>query len=1462
MKKKLISVFAIFILCLSLFLTGALAADETTVTITNKDGESITLTAGKFYIVNDDVGGGVTVMDTIDNLTGYYFYLTYDGNGTLTLCSNGGNTCTIENVSMSVTGNLTIASAIDNLGGFNFHMSDTFQLNGATLTLDVPSFSLGKATNDTKPLIDNGTIVFADKQSQGKLTLSNGNGVIASGDLTIQNANTVDLSGFTAKGGVFSDNLTVNNCSNVTITQMNPANPVVINDDKITNDGHDNIVRNVTELDISQFQFTKTQEILDKLEPDTPIRYQAGDGWIDFQKTTGDKIKMTLDNATVAEDRKLLIGTVEFEPPDKVNLNLKDVIIEVKGDNKIATLEAQSIELTGGGSLTGALCTEGGTFTKDSFQGNLNALAISFPDSDSDSGIVTVYGKADWSLASFGFSVRQLIVSEGATLTIPSGYTVEIPLNVNADGAPIPVTIEGEIVNNGTVTLTGATTLDTPIDDKIKEIITQTLKLSGAGKVEVPVGSADGSTTLTYYGNSGDPLNVVNNLDLSNPADTSGGNLETDGYHWEIKKEDTTNTDKITSLTLTLNNFRLEKVNDTNGSGVLTLPDCDVTIKLKKNDKQRYIADNYIYKITVGDDNSTPNNAHLTFIGDDDIEGNETLTVQEQINIAGGDNNSLTVDTGATVIANDGIYIGNSGGLNSSVTVNGKLIANGGEYTALTAGKVEIGSTGTLNVSGKSGVNVRGMDNDNFSGVFTVADSGSFVADCSEFNIKVANQNETLPDNVDPANAIIIPEDYLPVGYEMMVIPVDNNKQIHLARKKDDGKYEIYNSVNNGLLTIHKHTDPGTFTPGADAHWKVCIECNSEIPNTRAAHSSSDNYTTANSDSTNHWKICSDCKEKFDSEPHIWNRDAATCTEDKTCTDCEKVGESALGHSYKYESDGDEHWQVCTRCNDQTSKIAHSFGNWIITKPATTTETGSQYRQCSDSDCGYKETQTIPKLDPTHTHNWANDWSHNETHHWHECAADGCDITDNSQKGGYATHTPDRDNPTETEPIKCSVCGYIITPELNHTHNWAEEWTKNEIYHWYSCSGCNEVDKKEKHTYDDDSDKTCNVCGYERTVNTPENPDSTYHVTADTTSEYGTFTASPNPAKAGEKVTLTATPNSGYHFKEWNVKSGNVTLSNEQKITNPLTFIMPAGDVKIEAVFEKDSVPSRPSGGGGGGGSSSSSSSITIEQPEHGKITSNRPSASRGTSVTLTVTPDDGYQMKSLTVTDSQNNAIKLTDQGDGKYTFTMPSAAIKVKAVFEPLPEPSKPDENNGDAAPALSYSDYTDLDSNAWYSGAVDYVLKAGLMQGYGDKTFAPNDTLSRAMLAQILYNREGKPATTGNSGFTDVTDGQWYAPAVAWAASKGIISGYNDGRFGSNDNITREQVTVMLWRYAGSPAAKNQELSFSDTDETSEWATDALRWAVENDILHGYNDGRLDPKGFITRAETAQMLQNYLK
>ncbi|WP_204791933.1 S-layer homology domain-containing protein [Oscillibacter sp. CU971] len=280
----------------------------------------------------------------------------------------------------------------------------------------------------------------------------------------------------------------------------------------------------------------------------------------------------------------------------------------------------------------------------------------------------------------------------------------------------------------------------------------------------------------------------------------------------------------------------------------------------------------------------------------------------------------------------------------------------------------------------------------------------------------------------------------------------------------------------------------------------------------------------------------------------------------------------------------------------------------------------------------------------------------------------------------------------------------------------------------------------------------------------------------------------------------------------------------------------------------------------GSGGENISTYAVTVEKSEHGKVTSNRSNASGNSAVTLTVTPDSGYVLDTLTVTDSRGNKIRLAAQGGGKYIFTMPSSAVTVKATFAPLPDDTQKPCDGGVDCPSRNFTDLGSV--GTWYHEAVDYVLRNGLMGGYGNGLFGPDNHLSRAQLAQILYNRGGKSAVTGGNTFTDVAPGTWYAPAITWAAERGIVGGYGNGTFGPSDNITREQLAVMLWRYSGSPAATQKELHFNDADEISGYALEALCWAVENGILNGYGDGRLGPQGQTTRAQVAQMLLNYLE
>lgn len=280
---------------------------------------------------------------------------------------------------------------------------------------------------------------------------------------------------------------------------------------------------------------------------------------------------------------------------------------------------------------------------------------------------------------------------------------------------------------------------------------------------------------------------------------------------------------------------------------------------------------------------------------------------------------------------------------------------------------------------------------------------------------------------------------------------------------------------------------------------------------------------------------------------------------------------------------------------------------------------------------------------------------------------------------------------------------------------------------------------------------------------------------------------------------------------------------------------------------------SRPSSGG------SSSNSVNVPETEGGSVDVLPRNGSEGSKVTVTVTPDDGYEFGTIKVVDKDGNAVKVTQESDGSFSFIMPRGGATVEVEFKEVPGYASCD--HGDDCPI---SKFHDTNPAAWYHDGVHYVLDEGLMVGYsGTKLFGPDDATTRAMVAQVLYNKAGKPATSSASGFSDVAAGAWYAPAVAWAASEGVTTGYGDsGTFAPEDDVTREQFVVMLWRAAGKPEASDETLdAFKDADTASGWARDALAWATERGILRGYGDtGVLAPTASLTRAELATMLQRY--
>lgn len=270
---------------------------------------------------------------------------------------------------------------------------------------------------------------------------------------------------------------------------------------------------------------------------------------------------------------------------------------------------------------------------------------------------------------------------------------------------------------------------------------------------------------------------------------------------------------------------------------------------------------------------------------------------------------------------------------------------------------------------------------------------------------------------------------------------------------------------------------------------------------------------------------------------------------------------------------------------------------------------------------------------------------------------------------------------------------------------------------------------------------------------------------------------------------------------------------------------------------------------------------VVVADCEHGKLAAEPAKAAEGVSVTVTVTPDEGYKLETLTVTDANGAKLELTDKGDGRFEFSMPDCDVSVGAAFVPL----RPDYASCTGGTDCPVSAFPDADPTEWYHDGIHFCLDNGMIGGYDNGLMGPHDSLSRAMMVRILFNYEGHPEVSESAAFDDVPDGTWYTDAVNWAAKNGVVEGYGDGRYGPADPITREQLATILYRYAqakGFDTSVGEEtnvLSYSDVGEISEFAMPAMQWACGSGVVEGY-DGALRPQGGATRAEAATMLMRF--
>ena len=315
--------------------------------------------------------------------------------------------------------------------------------------------------------------------------------------------------------------------------------------------------------------------------------------------------------------------------------------------------------------------------------------------------------------------------------------------------------------------------------------------------------------------------------------------------------------------------------------------------------------------------------------------------------------------------------------------------------------------------------------------------------------------------------------------------------------------------------------------------------------------------------------------------------------------------------------------------------------------------------------------------------------------------------------------------------------------------------------------------------------------------------------------------------------------------------SETVTINGEEQSTRvgSVQVPIPTGSSTITVTMGEKTYHLHLTRSGGGGGETTYPP--TILETEHGTVTVDPTHPRQGDPVTITAQPDEGYEVGEVTVTRPDGSQVELTENSDGTWGFPQPGESVTIAVTFRC---------DGGELCPSAHL---TDVELNAWYHEAVDYVVEHGIMAGVSTTAFQPNGSLTRGQVVQILHNLEGKPEETVEAPFTD-TAGHWALEAIAWAAQNNVVAGYDDGTLGPEKLVTREEFAQMMYNYAkfkGYDLTAGGDLArFPDAGAISDWAETALSWANGKGLINGHDNGTIDPQGNTTRAQAASIMKNF--